>query len=424
MAETFWNRVKKGWNAFKDRDSPVANEPINYQSWTLRYGNSVRPDRMRFSHSSERTLGAAVFNRLATDCAVTKIRHVQLDRQGRYAEDVKSGLNRCLTIEANKDQAARAFLHDMYASMFDEGCIAVVPIDTSKNIRLDNKFEIYSMRVGKISDWYPDDVRVMLYNDRKGYEEPLLLPKKSVAIIENPFYAVMNESSSNIRRLLRKLSILDAIDEQSGNGKLDLLVQLPFAVKGEMRTKQAEDRRKAIEEQLVNSKYGIAYIDSTEHVTQLNRPLDNNIMSQVEYLTQTFYTDLGISQEILNGTAGEEAMNNYYNRIIEPPVSAASEEFNRKFLTDEQRERGETVMWFNDPFRVVSASAMGNLADQYTRNEIMSTNEIRQKIGMKPVDDPMADELRNKNLNASPEQEFATTEEMPEGGNPEDYETY
>lgn len=419
MAINFATRMKKAWNAFLDRDSP--QDTFSYQTETLNYGSSNRPDRRRNSRSVERTFGASVFNRLALDCTSVSIRHVLTDENGRYKEDIDSGLNRCFTIESNRDQGPKAFRQDVYASMFDEGAIAIVPTSASENIRYAEQgmFDIYEMRVGKITEWFPYDVRVKIYNDKKGYEDEIVLPKRNVAIVENPFYSVMNEPNSNTRRLLRKLAILDAIDEQSGSGKLDLLVQLPFAVKGTLKQQQAEDRRKAIEEQLLNSKYGIAYIDSTEHVTQLNRPVDNNIMSQVEYLTNTAYSELGVDISILNETANEGTMSNYMNRIVEPPVSAVVEAMNRAFLSEEARKKGERVMFFNDPFKLVSASAMGDLADKYTRNEIMSTNEVRQKIGMKPVDDPMADELRNKNLNANPEQMFPTTDE---GGESSEYE--
>lgn len=417
---TFLDQVKKGWNAFKDRDSPKTPDSYYYQPVELGYGSSSRPDRTQYSRSAERTFGVSIFNRLAIDCAAVPIRHVILDESGRYFEDADSYLNRCLTRSANKDQASRAFFHDVYASLFDEGSIAIVPTETNRNIKSSLDFDIYSLRVGKIVSWYPDNVKVNLYNDKTGQREDIMLPKATVAIVENPFYAVMNNPSSTTRRLLRKLSILDNITEKTNDDKLNMLIRLPYSLQGEMRKKQAEDRIQTIEDQLAKSKHGIGFIDATEQVIQMNRPLENNIMEQVDYLTKLGYSELGVSEAVLNNTASEAEMNNYYNRIIEPPIAAVVEAMKKAWLeSDAAINNRESIMWFNDPFRIVSATAMGTLADQYTRNEVMSTNEIRQKIGMKPVDDPAADELRNKNLNAAPEQEFASTTE--EGGT-EDYE--
>lgn len=375
----------------------------------LGYSSSIRPDRMHLSKGNERSIVTSVYNRIALDCAAVSFKHVRLDENGRYTGVVNSGLNNCLTLEANKDQSARSFIQDIVMSLFDEGCVAVVPIDTSIDPSISASYDIETMRVGKITQWYPDYVKIEIYNDRKGMKEEITQPKKLVAIIENPLYTIMNERNSTLQRLIRKLNLLDAIDEQSGSGKLDLIIQLPYIVKSEARKVQAEKRRKDIEEQLSGSKYGIAYTDGTERITQLNRSVENNIFSQVEYLTSMLYSQLGITTSILDGTANEQAMLNYMNRTVEPICSAIVDEFKRKFLTKTARSQKQTIMYFNDPFKLIPVTNLADIADKFTRNEIMSSNEIRQIIGMKPVDNPKADELRNKNLNAGEEQEFATT---------------
>lgn len=396
------DRLQHAWNAFFNKDPTEYNLVAPYGTFV----NTAKPDRIRVYGGTERTIVTAVYNRIAMDVAATRIEHVRLDDNGRYLETIDSGLNNCLSLEANKDQISRSFWIDVVMSMFDEGCVAVVPIDTSINPKESASYEIFSLRTGKIVEWYPDFVRVQVYNDRKGAKEIVLLPKKQVAIIENPFYSIMNEPSSTLKRLIRKLAILDAIDEQAGSGKLDLIIQLPYTLKTEGRRIQAENRRKDIEMQLAGSKYGIAYIDGTEHITQLNRPVENNLMSQIEYLTSMLYSQLGITTEILNGTADEKTMMNYYNRTIEPILSAITDEIKRKFLTKAARSKRQSIFFYRDPFRLVPASEMAEIADKLTRNEIMTSNEIRQIIGLAPSDDPEADVLRNKNLNAqsSPEQ--------------------
>ena len=388
-----FSRFKEAWNVFTGRES-VRNTPY--------YGlsSSYRPDRLRLSRGNERTIVTSVLNRISMDCAAIDIRHVRLDKQKRYQDDIDSDLNTCLTLEANIDQSARAFRQDIYMSLLDEGCIAVVPVDTESNP--DNgSTDIITMRTGKIIDWMPGHIRVQVYNDRKGKTDEVVVPKDTVAIVENPLYAVINEPNSVLRRLIRKLNILDVIDEQSGAGKLDLIIQLPYVIKSEARRQQAEARRKDIEEQLAGSKYGIAYTDGTEHITQLNRSVENNLMKQIEYLTSMLYSQLGINQQILDGSANEETMLNYYNRTIEPIVSAVVDEMKRKFLTKTARSQGQSIMSFRDPFKLVPVKELAEISDKMTRNEIMSSNEIRQTIGMKPSKDPAADELRNKNLNQS-----------------------
>ena len=389
-----FSRMKKAWNVFTGRD-PIRDTSYHGMS------SSYRPDRWRLTRGNERTIVTSVYNRISMDAAAISIKHVRLDENGRYKEDIDSGLNECLTLEANIDQTGRAFRQDIFMSMLDDGCVAVVPVDTTSNIFKPGSFDILSMRVGKIVEWYPRDVKVDLYNDRTGKHQELTFPKSRVAIIENPLYAVVNEPNSVMQRLIRKLSILDAIDEQSGAGKLDLIIQLPYVIKSEARRKQAEARRKDIEEQLSGSKYGIAYTDGTEHITQLNRSVENNLMKQIEYLTSMLYSQLGINQEILNGSANEETMLNYYNRTIEPIVSAVVDEMKRKFLTKTARTQGQSIESYRDPFKLVPVKELAELADKMTRNEIISSNELRTIIGMKPSNDPAADELRNKNLNQS-----------------------
>lgn len=409
MADTLISRLKHGWNAFMNRDPTNTN----FRDFGASY--SYRPDRVRFSGGNEKSIVTSVYNRIAMDAAQIDIKHVQLDDDERYVNTIDSGLNNCLTVEANIDQTGRAFLQDVFMSMLDEGCIAIVPTDTTLNPKVTSSYDILTMRTGKILDWYPDKVRVRLYNEQTGKKEEVLLPKKTVAIIENPLYAVINERNSTMQRLIRKLNLLDAIDEQSGAGKLDLIIQLPYTIKSEARRKQAEDRRKDIERQLAGSKYGIAYTDATEHVTQLNRSLDNNLMNQIEYLTSMLYSQLGITQTVLDGTADEKTMLNYYNRTIEPIVSAVVDEMKRKFLTKTARSQNKSIAYFRDPFGLVPVSDIAEIADKFTRNEIMTSNEIRQKIGMKPSDDPKADQLINSNISQPMEdQQMYPEEEVPD----------
>lgn len=388
------SRLKRAWNVFFNRED---SEPVlRYQE--IGPGYSYRPDRPRLSRGNERSIVTSVMNRMAMDAASITLQHIRTDEDGRYVEEIKSPLNHCLTLEANKDQTARAFLQDVYLSMFDEGCVAIVPVDTDDDPRFTDFYGIETMRVGKIVQWYPDNIQVRLYDDRSGQQREITIPKRTAAIIENPFYAVMNETSSTVQRLIRKLNLLDAIDEQSGSGKLDLIIQLPYIIKSEARRQQAEARRRDIERQLAGSKYGIAYTDGTEHITQLNRSVENNLMKQIEYLTSTMYSQLGITQSIMDGTADEATMLNYNNRSIEPCISAVVGEMRRKFLTKTARTQHQTIAFFRDPFRLVPVSQISEIADKFTRNEIMTSNEIRQVIGMKPSSDPKADELRNKNL--------------------------
>ena len=390
----FSDRLQHAWNAFMNKDPTLSYREVGV-------GNSYRPDRVRLTRGNERSIVTSVYNRIAIDAADIEIKHVQLDKEGRYESDLVTGLNNCLTLEANIDQSARAFIQDVVMSMLDEGCVAIVPVDTTLNPNVTGSYDIDTMRTGKIMEWYPSHVKVRLYNDRTGRHDDVILHKKSVAIIENPLYAVINEPNSTMQRLIRKLNLLDVVDEQSGSGKLDLIIQLPYVIKSDARRKQAEERRKDIEMQLSGSKYGVAYTDGTERITQLNRPVENNLMKQIEYLTNMLYSQLGITQSILDGTADEETMLNYYNRTIEPIVSAIVDEMKRKFLTKTARTLGHSIVCFRDPFRLVTLTKLVDVADTFTRNEIMSSNEIRQIIGRKPSKDPAADELRNKNLNQS-----------------------
>lgn len=401
MELAFSSRLKNAWNAFvKNRD------PTNNFFRNTGMGNVYRPDRVRFSRGNERSIVTSVYNRIAMDVASIAIKHCRVDKNGRYIEDIKSGLNDCLTLEANIDQTGRAFIQDVVMSMFDEGAVAIVPVDTSFDPTVSTSYDILSMRTGKILEWYPTRVKLEVYNDRVGKKETIVLPKKSVAIIENPLYAVINEPNSTMQRLVRKLNILDAIDEQSGSGKLDLIIQLPYVIKSEARQQQAEKRRKDIEEQL-KGPYGIAYTDGTERITQLNRPVENNLMKQIEYLVNQLYSQIGMTPSVLDGTADEKAMLNYNNRTIEPIVSAIVDAMKRSFLSKTARTQGQTIMFFKDPFKLVPVANIADIADKFTRNEIMTSNEIRQIIGMKPSDDPKADELRNSNLN-HPEDEQPT----------------
>lgn len=388
----FVDRLQHGWNAFMGRDPT-----IRYHHSGASYG--TRPDRVRFSRGNERSIVTAVYNRIALDVSALNIYHCRLDKDGRFVETIDSGLNNCLNLEANIDQTGRALLHDTVVSMFDEGHVAIVPTDTTFDPTTTGSYDIQKMRTGKVVEWYPEHVRVRLYNEKTGQKEEVTLPKSMVAIIENPLYAVINEPSSTMQRLIRKLNLLDSIDEQSGSGKLDLIIQLPYVIKSEARRKQAEDRRKDIENQLAGSKFGIAYTDGTERITQLNRPVENNLMKQIEYLTSMLYSQLGITQSILDGSADEKTMLNYYSRTIEPIVSAIVDEMKRKFLTKTARSQGQSIRFFRSPFKLVPVSELAEIADKMTRNEIMTSNEIRQEIGLKPSKDPKADQLVNSNLN-------------------------
>ena len=388
------DRLKHSWNAFFNKDPTK-----EYTDIGVSY--NYRPDRIRLTRGNEKSIVTAVFNRIALDVAAIDIKHVRLDRDKRYLEDIDSGLNNCLTVEANIDQTSRAFQQDVVMSMLDEGCVAIVPVDTTVDPVRSGSYDIVSMRTGKIVQWYPEHVKVNVYNDKTGNREDIILPKKSVAIIENPLYAVINEPNSTMQRLVRKMALLDFTDERTASGKLDLIIQLPYIIKSEGRRQQAESRRKDIENQLAGSKYGIAYTDGTERITQLNRPVENNLMSQIEYLTSMLYSQLGLTSEILNGTATDAAMLNYYNRTVEPIVSAITDEMKRKFLTKTARTQNQSIKFFRDPFRLVPVLNLAEIADKFTRNEIMTSNEFRQIVGMKPSDDPNADELRNKNLNKS-----------------------
>ena len=396
------SRLKHAWNAFVNNRDPTAS----YRD--IGPGYSYRPDRPRLTRGNERSIITSVYNRIALDVAANDIRHVKLDEDDRFSEVIDSGLNNCLALDANIDQTGRAFIQDAVMSMLDEGCVALVPIETTFNPQQTGSFDIVTIRTGKILDWYPKHVRVSVYNERSGKREEIVLPKDTIAIIENPLYAVMNEPNSTMQRLIRKLNLLDAIDEQSGSGKLDLIIQLPYVVKTEARRQQAEARRKDIEMQLAGSKYGIAYTDGTEKVTQLNRSVDNNLMKQIEYLTSMLYSQLGITQAVLEGTADEKTMLNYYSRTIEPIIAAIVDEMKRKFLTKTARTRRQSIVFFRDPFKLVPVDNIAEIADKFTRNEIMTSNEIRQKIGMKPSKDPKADKLINSNLNQPEENEQPT----------------
>lgn len=399
MAETIRSRLKRAFSVFSKDDQN------DYRvDWTSGYASSLRPDRPRLSRGNERSIVTAIFNRIALDVAAIDLRHVRLDEEGRYLEDVASDLNQCLTIEANIDQTARAFMHDIVLSMLDEGCIAVVATDTTRDAAQTESYDVCTMRVGKIVKWYPEYVRVRLYNDRTGQHQEVTLHKSTVAIIENPLYAVVNEPNSTLQRLIRKLALLDQVDSESASGKLNMIIQLPYTIKSELRKKQAEERRAAIEDQIAHSPYGIAYADATEHITQLNRSLDNNLLTQIEYLTDQLYGQLGLTKEIMNGTANEQDMLNYQNRTTEPIVAAIADEFKRKFLSKTARTQGQSIEYFRDPFRLMPVSQIAEIADKFVRNTIMTPNEMRQKIGMKPASDPNADQLRNPNISASSEE--------------------
>lgn len=414
MAETLFSRVRRGWNVFRNKDKDETKIE-QQQGRTIIYSSgSVRPDRPRFTRGNERSIVTAVYNRIALDVAAINIKHVRLDDNGRFSSIIDSSLNECLTVAANIDQTSRAFIQDVVISLFDEGCVAIVPVDTNVNPNDTSSYQIETMRVGKITEWFPREVRVKVYNDRTGHHEEIRCAKENVAIIENPLYAVINEPNSTMQRLIHKLNLLDYVDEQVGSDKMNLIIQLPYAVKSQMQKDRAEDRIKSIEAQLQNNKYGIAYVDSTEKVTQLNRSIDNDLLKQVEYLTNLLYSQLGITQSVMDGTADEKTMLNYTNRSVEPIISAIVDEMKRKFLTKTARTQGQSIVFFRDPFRLVPVDNIAEIADKFTRNEILAPNEVRQIIGMIPSADPQADQLRNRNISESTEQvseNIDTTEE-------------
>jgi hypothetical protein len=391
MENSFTSRLKHAWNAFFNKD------PTDYYK-NVGTSYTYRPDRPRLTRGNERSIVTSVYNRIGLDASSVSIQHVRLDENNRFLSVIDSGLNNCLTVEANLDQTGRAFIQDIVMSMLDEGSVAIVPVDTTFNPEITGSYDILSMRTGQILEWYPSHVKVRVYNEKTGRKEDIVVPKNTVGIVENPLYAVINEPNSTMQRLIRKLNLLDVVDEQSSSGKLDLIIQLPYVIKTEARRQQAENRRKDIENQLAGSKYGIAYTDGTERITQLNRSVENNLMKQIEYLTSMLYSQLGITQSILDGTADDKTMLNYYNRTIEPILSAIVDEMKRKFLTKTARSQLQSISFFRDPFKLVPVNEISEIADKFTRNEIMTSNEIRQIIGMKPSDDPKADELRNKNL--------------------------
>lgn len=392
----FLDRIKKGWSAFMNRDP---TEEYRYRDLGMSY--YYRPDRIRFSRGNDKTIVTSVYNRIATDAASISLVHAQKDINGMFKGTRDSHLNECLTLSANKDQTGRAFLQDVVMSMLDEGCVAIVPIATTESPKRTSSYDIGALRTGRITQWYPDHVRIELYNDILGKKEELIFPKSFVAIVENPFYSVINEPNSTLKRLVYKLNVLDAVDEQTGSNKFNMIIQLPYLIKTQGRQKQAEERLKSIEKQLTTSKYGIAYTDGTEKVMQLNRPLENNLLDQIQYLTELLFSQLGITQDILNGTASEQVMINYYNRTIDPILSAIADEMNRKFLTKTARTQGQAIMYFRDPFRLAPVSQIAEIADKFTRNAILSSNELRAIVGYKPVDDAQANALSNKNLNAA-----------------------
>ena len=402
---SFIERVQRGWNAFRNRDPTP-----NYRDMGISY--SYRPDRIRLTRGNERSIVTSIFNRIALDVSSVNIKHCKLDKNERFVSVVNSGLNSCLNLEANIDQTGRAFMQDVVMSMLDEGCVAIVPTDTSFDPNITSSYDILSLRTGKILEWYPDKVKVRAYNEHTGKKEDIIVKKSMVAIVENPLYAVINEPNSTMQRLIRKLSLLDVTDEQTASGKLDLIIQLPYIIKTEARRQQAEQRRKDIEMQLAGSKYGIAYTDGTEHITQLNRSVENNLLKQIESLTSTLYSQLGITQAILDGTADEKTMLNYNNRTIEPIVSAIVDELKRKFLTKTARSQHQSILFFRDPFKLVPVNDIAEIADKFTRNEILTSNEIRQIIGMKPSDDPKADQLVNSNI-AQPVDDNTMMDEIP-----------
>ena len=412
MEISFGNRLRHAWNAFFSRDPTYM-----YRNVGPSYG--YRPDRPRLSRGNERTILTSIFNRIALDVSGIEIKHCRLDDNGRFMEEIDSGLNNCLNLESNIDQTGRSFIQDVVMSMLDEGCVAIVPVDTTLDPKVTQSYDILSMRTGKILEWFPEHVKVRVYNDKTGNKEDIIVPKSTVAIIENPLYAVINEPNSTAQRLKRKLSLLDITDEQTASGKMDLIIQLPYVIKTPARRQQAEERTKEIESQLANSKYGIAYTDGTEKVTQLNRSLENNLLKQVEYWQDMLYSQLGITKEIMNGTADEKTMLNYFNRTVEPIISAIVDEMKRKFLSKTARSQHQSIMFFNDPFKLVPIDNIAEIADKFTRNEILTSNEIRQIIGMKPSSDPKADQLINSNIsqpNDAQEQPVYDTEQINEEG--------
>lgn len=403
---TFVSRLKHGWNAFRNREPTV-----NYADTGIGY--SYRPDRPRLTRGNERSIITSVFNRIALDVASLDIQHCRLDKNGRFVETIDSKLNNCLTLSTNIDQTPRAFIQDLVISMFDDGCVAIVPVDTTFDPNITGGYEIETMRAGKVIEWYPEHVKVLVYNEKRGKKEEITLPKSYVGIVENPLFSVVNEPNSTVQRLMRKLNLLDVTDEQTASGKLDLIIQLPYTIKTDLKREQANKRRKEIEDQLVGSKYGIAYADGTERITQLNRPIENQLLTHIEFLKDTMYSQLGITQSIMDGTADDKTMLNYYNRTIEPIVSAIVDEMTRKFLTKTARSQKQTITFFRDPFKLVPINDIAEIADKFTRNEILTSNEIRQIIGMKPADDPKADQLVNSNI-SQPEDQQEPYEEMPE----------
>lgn len=387
-------RLKKGWNAFRNNKDPTFEQA----QWNV-YSSTFRPDRLRLTGGNEKSIITAIYNRIALDVASISIKHVRVDENGRYKEEIKSPLNNVLTLDANTDQTGRALIQDAVMSMFDEGVVAIVPVDVKGDPILSDSYEIYTVRTAKILEWYPEHIRISMYDERTGKRDEIVIPKRIAAIVENPFYAVMNDRNSVLKRLVRKLNLLDAVDEQSASGKMDLIIQLPYAAKTPLKKQQAEDRRHDIESQLIDSKYGIAYIDGTEHVVQLNRAVENNMMSSIEYLTSMLYSQLTLTPEVMNGSAKEEVMLNYNNRTVEPIVAAIVDEMNRKYLTPTARTQGQRIQYFREPFRLVPINGIADIADKFTRNEILSPNEIRGIVGFRPSDDVEADKLRNRNIN-------------------------
>lgn len=410
-------RLKKGWNAFRNNKDPTFEQA----QWNV-YSSFTRPDRLRLTGGNERSIITAVYNRIALDVASIVVKCIKVDENGRYVSSVDSPLNNVLTLDANTDQTSRAFMQDAVMSMFDEGVVALVPVDTKGDPLLSDSYDIYTLRTAKILQWYPEHIRISMYNERVGKREEITIQKRIAAIVENPFYSVMNDSNSVLKRLVRKLNLLDAVDEQSSSGKMDLIIQLPYAAKTPLKKQQAEDRRKDIENQLVDSKYGIAYIDGTEHIVQLNRAVENNMMTSIEYLTSMLYSQLGITPEIMNGSAKEDVMLNYTNRTVEPIIAALVDEMNRKFLTKTARTQGHRIQYFRDPFRLVPINSIADIADKFTRNEILSPNEIRGIVGFIPSTDPEADKLRNRNINQAKNEISAQNQNGSEPMfNPEDF---
>ena len=412
---SFGQRLAHAWNAFRNKSDPFENvNPL-----TVGYSSANRPDRVRLTRGNERSIVTAAYTRIAVDVSNIDIRHVRNDEKGRLKEILKTPLNECLSLSANTDQTGRQFIRDVVVSMFDEGCVAIVPTDTDVSPKITGGFDILSMRTGKITQWYPNDVKVLVFNEAKGLKEEIIVPKKMCAIVENPFYSVMNEPNSTLQRVIRKLNLLDMTDEQNSSGKLDIVVQLPYTIRTEQRMIEAERRRKKLEEQLANSKYGVAYLDATEKVTQLNRAVENNFKEQVEWFTTFLYGQLGIPMEVFYGTADEKTMLRYQNGTLATILNAICEELTRKFLTKTARTQGQTIMFFQDPFKLIPADKIADLGDKLIRNEIATANELRSKLGLPPADDPKADELRNPNM---PEAEDSGLPEEEEPVDPEELE--